>query len=766
MLFLEIVFWLCVACVVYTYAGYPLLLALLARWRGRAVCATDPLPDSVSIVVAAHNEEKSVDRRLTELIGLLETSGLNGEVILVSDGSTDGTAPLARAHTKGRVRVIELPARRGKAAALNEGCALAEHDIIVFADIRQTWQPDALRLLLENFADPTVGAVSGDLLLRDAGGVLAGVALYWRYEKMLRRLEGRVWSVVGATGAISAVRRRLFGPIPPGTLLDDVYWPLRVALQGYRVIHDRRAVAYDRLPSKARDEFRRKVRTLSGNFQLLARLPAALVPWRNPIWLQFVSHKVFRLLVPWALLGALASSLQVPDFFYRTILIAQGFFYLLGLLGLCPAVAARSRLASAAGSFLVLNSAAWLAFWVWLSGKAERSWHKTVYQRPALIAPGKSEAIGRGVDRWLIPYLMQIPRRRLPRANEDVHLLLCIADHYEPRQYWPPAEVSRSRVRRWTEDYPRQFGRFRDSDGRTPRHTFFYPAEEYEAEYLDALADLCRQGFGEVEIHLHHDNDTAENLRRTLLDFKQVLHERHGLLSCHPHTDEPVYGFIHGNWALDNSRPDGRLCGVNNELDILRETGCYADFTLPSAPSPAQTRQINSIYYAVDDPCRPKSHDTGIAVGSAPMPERGLMLIQGPLLLDWARRKFGLLPRLENACIQGNQPACIGRLDNWLRARVQVPSRPDWFFVKLHTHGAAEENHDVLLGEPMVRFHEELARRAANNPRFHFHYVTAREMYNLAKAAESGWRGNLADALDFELASPFVAPVLQVSHQE
>jgi hypothetical protein len=369
----------------------------------------------------------------------------------------------------------------------------------------------------------------------------------------------------------------------------------------------------------------------------------------------------------------------------------------------------------------------------------------------------------RGVDRWLVSYLVQTPRRRPPQPGEQVHLLLCIADHYEPRQYWPPAEVSRARVQRWIGDYPRQFARFRDSDGRTPRHTFFYPVEEYEPEYLDALADLCRQGFGEVEIHLHHDGDTAENLRQTLLDFKKLLHERHGLLPCHPDTGEPVYGFIHGNWALDNSRPDGRYCGVNCELDILRETGCYADFTLPSAPSQAQTRQINSLYYAVDDPCRPKSHNTGIEVGRGPIPQRGLMLIQGPLLLDWKRRKFGLLPRLENACIQGSQPACIERLDNWLRARVQVPSRPDWFFVKLHAHGAVEDNHEAMLGAPMVHFHEELARRAADDPHFHFHYVTAREMYNLVRAAEAGWRGSIADALDFELASPFAASALQVS---
>jgi hypothetical protein len=361
----------------------------------------------------------------------------------------------------------------------------------------------------------------------------------------------------------------------------------------------------------------------------------------------------------------------------------------------------------------------------------------------------------RNLHRWMVPYVLASRRRRRPRPGEEVHLLLCIADHYEPKQNRAPAEVSDARVRRWIEDYPRQFGAFRDSDGRPPRYSFFYPAEEYEPAYLDALAEMCRQGFGEVDIHLHHDNDTADNLRRTLLDFKDVLASRHGLLARHRRTGEVAYGFIHGNWALDNSRPDGRYCGVNNELDILRETGCYADFTLPSAPSAAQTSKINSIYYAVDDPCQPKSHDTGVDVGRGPMPDNSLLLVQGPLLLDWRRRKWGLLPRLENACLQGSQPPSAARLDLWLKARVQVPTRPDWFFVKLHAHGAAEENHEVMLGEPMVRFHQELARRAAADPGFHYHYVTAREMYNLVKAAEAGWTGSVAGALDFELLGPF-----------
>jgi hypothetical protein len=359
----------------------------------------------------------------------------------------------------------------------------------------------------------------------------------------------------------------------------------------------------------------------------------------------------------------------------------------------------------------------------------------------------------RNLDRWLGSYLKEIPKRRPPRRGDEIHLLLCIADHYEPKQNRPPPEVSRARVARWVRDYPRQFRRFRDADGRPPRHSFFYPAEEYEAEYLDALAGLCGDGFGEVEVHLHHDNDTADHLRATLHGFVKLLAARHGLLSRRRDNGELTYGFIHGNWALCNSRPDCRWCGVNDELTILRDTGCYADFTMPSAPDAAQIRKINSIYYARDIPGRPRSHETGIDVGVGPPPDDALMLIQGPLLLNWRRRKYGLLPRLENGCLQGSQPAAEDRINLWLRARVQVPSRPDWFFVKLHAHGAAEESHEALLGEPMVRFHEALARRTRDDRRFHFHYVTAREMYNLARAAEAGWNGAVADALDFEVVS-------------
>src|SRR5262249_5726274 len=195
-------------------------------------------------------------------------------------------------------------------------------------------------------------------------------------------------------------------------------------------------------------------------------------------------------------------------------------------------------------------------------------------------------------------------------------------------------------VTRWVTEYPRQFGDFRDSDGRPPRHSFFYPIEQYDRWEVDRIADLCARGYGEVEVHLHHDNDTADNLRRTLTDATAHLSDRHGLLGRDRRTGAVKYGFIHGDWALANSRPDGRCCGVEGELAVLRETGCYADFTFPSAPERNQPRVINCIYYARCASGGRGVHATGVIAGTALPPDDGLLLIPGPLGLDWRRRKW------------------------------------------------------------------------------------------------------------------------------
>jgi hypothetical protein len=356
----------------------------------------------------------------------------------------------------------------------------------------------------------------------------------------------------------------------------------------------------------------------------------------------------------------------------------------------------------------------------------------------------------RDMQRWLPAYLKERQRFQTPKSDDEVHVLLCIADHFEPKAGKASVETGTKRVATWVEQYPKQFGHFRDSDGRPPRHSFFFPIEEYEKEYLDALAGLCRAGFGEVEIHLHHDNDTPAGLRAELLRFKDIL-VGHGLLSRHRQSGKVMYGFVHGNWALCNARPDGTWCGIDHEIPILLETGCYADFTFPSAPSATQPPIINRIYYAADRPDGPRSQDIALPAGAAT--DNALLMVQGPLLLNWSRRKWGFFPGVENGCLQCTQPPSVERLWQWLQARVQVSARPDWFFVKLHSHGGPEYDHGTLLGEPMVKFHEDLAKLARENPKFHFHYVTAREMVNCIRAAQAGYTGPIAGALDWELVS-------------
>ena len=355
----------------------------------------------------------------------------------------------------------------------------------------------------------------------------------------------------------------------------------------------------------------------------------------------------------------------------------------------------------------------------------------------------------RGLARWLPEYALT--RRRPHRPGEPRTLFLAVCDHYEPKRAGASPSKARARVQQWVDDYPRLFERFADSAGRPPRHTFFYPQDEYEPELVDMVAGLCRRGFGEVEVHLHHDHDTAEGLREKLMAFKETLSEKHGLLSRDRQTGEVQYGFIHGNWALDNGRRDGRMCGVTNELDVLVETGCYADFTMPSAPDDTQTRTINSLYWARGTPGRCRGHERGVRVGQGPKPERGLLMVQGPLVLDWSKRKAGFLPGIENGNLQKNQPPTTKRLDDWLRAAIQLPGMPNSAVVKLHTHGVWEPNQDVLLGDAMVRFHESLAKRAATDSGFRYYYLSARELANAVIAADETGLSVTPEQFDFRL---------------
>lgn len=384
---LEVLFWLSGFALAYPYVIYPVTLWLAVCLRGgRPVVRSCDPPRQISVIIAAFNEERHIGRRIEELLGHIAAAGLSGEIVVVSDGSTDRTAEIAGSFEDRGVRSLPLPENQGKAIALTQGCSAASGEVLVFADARQTWSDEALTGLLANFADPSIGAVSGDLVLAKGEGVLGGVGLYWRFEKWLRKLETKWYSNVGVTGAISAVRRSLFTPIPAGTILDDVYWPLRVAMGNHRVVHEAHAVAHDRLPDRVAGEFRRKVRTQAGNYQLIVRLPSSLLPWRNPIWWPFLSHKVARLLAPWGLVGLLITGALLGGG-YRLAFWVQVACYALAMVGLISG--SRSRSASAAASFLVLNAAAWMAFWVWISGRTARTWTKVGYANRAPVGrPG------------------------------------------------------------------------------------------------------------------------------------------------------------------------------------------------------------------------------------------------------------------------------------------------------------------------------------------------------------------------------------------
>jgi len=360
----------------------------------------------------------------------------------------------------------------------------------------------------------------------------------------------------------------------------------------------------------------------------------------------------------------------------------------------------------------------------------------------------------RNAHLWL-PGLLSSKYRRRTKPDGPVEIFFCIADHFEPAHGGADLDTQRARVSAWMERYPRLAARFSDTTGRPPQHTFFFPAEGYRPELLDSVAQLCRKGFGDVEVHLHHDRDTGNALRERLAGFTDVLFHRHGLLRQRA-DGKIAFGFIHGNWALDNAHPDGTWCGVNDELTVLRQAGCYADFTLPAAPDPAQTRTVNQIYYAIDDPERPRSHDFGIpARVGAPPPPDGLLIIQGPLTLDWRRRIWFVFPGLENAAIDSSDAhlPTLDRFRAWFDVGISVDGRPDWIFIKVHTHGAPEENASVLLGPVMERFHADIGRAFNDGTHHRLHYVTAYEMACLVKAAENGLAGSPRELLAHRLAT-------------
>jgi glycosyltransferase involved in cell wall biosynthesis len=356
---MKIAFWLSLALVGYTYVGYPLIMLALARWNSRRWLREQRVRP-VSVIMAVHNGARLLREQMAHLL-TLDTEYVR-EVIIVSDGSNDGTEKILGGTLDARVLPIILREQGGKAAALNHGIAAASGEILLFIDIRPRVVEGAVAELMSNFADPKVGCVAGELLLNTEGqdataSAVSGV--YWKYEQGIRNCEAAWDSPVGVYGGFYAVRRELATVFPAGIILDDMFQPLAIVRQGYRSVLDRSACVVDRWPDKVAGEFQRKVRTLAGNYQLVAQAPWVL-GFGNRLWFQLVSHKLMRLVVPYLFVVLLVSAtwLGIDSLAWRWIAAAQWAFWLAAVLALRIKIPVIHRIAAPASALLVLNVAA------------------------------------------------------------------------------------------------------------------------------------------------------------------------------------------------------------------------------------------------------------------------------------------------------------------------------------------------------------------------------------------------------------------------
>jgi hypothetical protein len=354
----------------------------------------------------------------------------------------------------------------------------------------------------------------------------------------------------------------------------------------------------------------------------------------------------------------------------------------------------------------------------------------------------------------LPPYLWQRCTRRV--AKGTVHLIICLADHFEPSSLagdfagFASLDIQQKRVENWCAEYPKNFHQFRDSDGRLFTHTYFYPAEQYDRSLVQQIAELCHSGWGELEIHLHHgvtETATAETTREQIVGFRDALARDHGCLSYAAGDSSPKYAFVHGNFALANSA-GGFGCGVNDEMRILADTGCYVDMTYPtSAFHPAQIAKLNSLYECALPLEKRAPHRSGKDLRTGHPISLLPFIVQGPWALDFDRRARNGIGRIEDGAWTAINPPSLRRLQLWKRAAIAVGGRPDWLFIKLDAHGMYPSDTETLLGQITQNFLTEMIEGAPGRQET-LHFVSAREMANIALAACDGLAGNPGDYRD------------------
>ncbi|MCM8775343.1 MAG: glycosyltransferase family 2 protein [Candidatus Omnitrophica bacterium] len=373
---MKLFFWMIAAAIVYTYLGYPAILAAARRLCTRRA-SKGPYEPSVSIIISAFNEEKVIERKLTNLLAL-EYPETKLEILVGSDGAIDLTDMIVSKFHTPRIRFFRFVQNLGKPHVLNALVKEARGEVIVFTDSRQEFEPRAVRALVENFNDPAVGCVSGELHFRNVGtsGVSRGMNAYWRYEKFLRKAESDIHSMLGATGAIYAIRKNLYPELPVDILVDDMYIPLAIVAAGYRAVFDHEAEAYDETSEEGSQEFTRKVRTLTGNYQVFQRLPHLFDPFRSPVAFQLFSHKLLRLMAPFALILLFAINAALAgEPFYAFFLAGQIAFY--GIAGLEVLAKTKRGIAFVPYTFCLLNAAALMALVRFLTRPQTAAWKQT-----------------------------------------------------------------------------------------------------------------------------------------------------------------------------------------------------------------------------------------------------------------------------------------------------------------------------------------------------------------------------------------------------
>ena len=341
---------------------------------------------------------------------------------------------------------------------------------------------------------------------------------------------------------------------------------------------------------------------------------------------------------------------------------------------------------------------------------------------------------------WLPGYYLNRFYYKKRKFPESVHIIVLVVDHFEPSHIDKKGVLGTTKVRRWCEKYEDIARLHCDTDGVSPQHTWFYRYDYPNYKCLSILSEYVYKELGEIEFHLHHGYDTAESFTKKICEGVAWFNQVGAMISAES-SPQTRFAYIAGDWALDNGRRDPAFSGVNNELMILNKAGCYADFTFPAIGTKAHPRKVNSIYYATDTPT-PKSYTTGIDVRVGGKPSGDLMIFQGPLYVDWGKR------HIETPAFESFARYRPYRIDNWISSAIHVIGRPDWIFIKLHTHGMQSKH--VFLSEELNNMLSDLERRFKKPP-FHLHYVTAREAYNIVKAAEAGKDGDPNSYRDFAI---------------